>query len=73
MLSWLLSACASHNVEQYKNEGPKLDLQTYLNGRLTGEGMVQDWRGRVATKFSFDACGTWQGDTLTLDEHKVEN
>lgn len=33
-LSLLLSACASHSIEDYADQTPTLDLQEYFNGEL---------------------------------------
>jgi hypothetical protein len=44
-LAFLLSACSQISVQDYHEQQPKLDLQQYFNGDITGWGMVQDRRG----------------------------
>jgi len=68
LLSLGLTACASPNVEQYKNERPQLDLPQYLNGTLDGWGMFQNRSGEVEKRFHVVIEARWQGDIGTLDE-----
>ena len=67
-----LASCRS-DVEFYKGQTPKLDLKSYLNGHITGWGLIQNWRGNVTERFYFDATGSWKGDVGTLDEHMIYN
>ena len=66
----ILSGCSS-NIDYYKDSSPKLDLQTFLQGKIHGTGLIQDWRHRVTKKFEFDADASWKGDVGTLDEHMI--
>ena len=45
LFSLMLSACSGVGVQQYAAEQPRLDLQQYFNGEITGWGMVQDRSG----------------------------
>lgn len=52
----------------YEHTIPKSDLQTYFTGPIKAWGIVQDWRGRVVSRFDVTMHGTWNGNTGTLKE-----
>jgi hypothetical protein len=56
------------DVNQYQHQLPKLNLQSYLNGRITGYGIVQDRSGKVTKRFNFSGVGSWDGDMGRFDE-----
>ena len=62
----------STDVSHYANQGPKLDLKTYLNGRLMAHGMFVKRGGEVARRFKVTMDATWQQENGiwvgTLDE-----
>lgn len=64
----MLSSCSSNSLEYYKNTHPKADIKEYFNGPIKAWGIVQDWRGRVITRFDIEMVGKWEGDTGTLTE-----
>ena len=70
IMTILISSCRS-NVEYYKEQKPKVDLKNYLNGHIKGTGLIQNWRGNVTERFTFNAQASWKGDIGTLDEHMV--
>ncbi|MDE5021033.1 DUF3833 domain-containing protein, partial [Francisella tularensis subsp. holarctica] len=55
----------------YKGEGPKLNLQQYLQGKIDGTGIIQDYKGKVTTQFDFSGTASWDGNLGTCDEHMV--
>ncbi len=65
----MLSGCFGHSLESYKDTSPKADIKEYFNGPIKAWGIVQDWRGRVVSRFDVDMVGEWDGDTGTLTEH----
>lgn len=65
----MLSGCAGKNMDYYKDTTPRADIKTYFNGPIKAWGIVQDWRGRVVTRFDVEMVGTWEGDVGTLTEH----
>jgi hypothetical protein len=67
----MLSSCAGHNLEYYKDTTPRVDIKEYFNGPIKAWGMVQDWRGRVVRRFDIDLVGEWNGDVGTLTENFV--
>lgn len=68
VLSLGLTACASTDVTQYRDERPALDLRQYLNGTLDAWGLVQDRSGVVTRRFQVVIEARWDGDTGVLDE-----
>lgn len=65
----MLCACSGNNLEYYKNTRPQADIKEYFNGPIKAWGVVQDWRGRVVTRFDVDMVGEWRGDVGTLTEN----
>ncbi len=64
----MLSGCFSHSLEHYDDTAPKADIKEYFNGPIKAWGVVQDWRGRVISRFDVDMVGSWDGDVGTLEE-----
>lgn len=67
----LLVGCTSVDIEDYANDGPRLDLAEYFTGTTRAWGMVQDYTGEVQRRFTVDIQGRYEDDTLTLDESFV--
>jgi hypothetical protein len=64
----ILSACAGPHIDDYANEKPYFDLQTYFNGDITAHGLFTNRSGKVVKRFEVKMKCTWQGDEGTLDE-----
>lgn len=64
----MLSACMHSDVTHYQGMKPEMDIQTYFSGPIKAWGIVQDWRGRVVSRFDVTMVGSWQGDNGTLEE-----
>lgn len=64
----MLSGCAGNTLGHYENTKPEADIQAYFTGPIQAWGLVQDWRGRVVTRFDVNMVGVWDGDTGTLTE-----
>ena len=62
-----LSGC-SQSLDAYADKGPKLDLQHYLNGKISGTGIIKNWRGQVVQQFDFTGEAHWQGDQGHFNE-----
>ena len=69
ILSGLLGGCSSDSVQQYQHDTPKLNLEQYLSGHITGSGLIQTRSGTVSSRFDFSATGSWKGDVGILDEN----
>ena len=67
-LAATLAGCSGPRPEQYANQQPRLDIQSYFNGTLDAHGMFQDRSGEVVKRFMVVMRCQWQGDTGTLDE-----
>jgi len=61
-------SCSSDKISQYANNTPKLNLQSFLNGRISGYGIVEDYKANVTKRFSFSGVGFWDGDKGSFDE-----
>lgn len=58
---------------EYDNYGPKLKFEEFFNGKVKAWGIIQDWRGKVTTRFKIDMIGTWEGNEGKLDEEFIFN
>lgn len=68
LLSGLALAGCGTSMKHYENNGPKLKLEEFFNGKLTAYGIVQDRQGKVTRRFRVDMVGSWEGDEGILDE-----
>ncbi len=64
----LLTSCSSTQVQDYRNEKPKLVLEDYLNGNLEAHGFFQDRSGLIVKRFKVSMKATWNGNVGVLDE-----
>lgn len=64
----MFSGCRSNDINFYKDSEPQVDIKEYFTGPIKAWGLVQDWRGRVVTRFDVDMVGKWDGDEGTLEE-----
>jgi hypothetical protein len=64
----IISSCSNHNVSNYQNEMPKLNLHEFFNGKIYAQGVVQDRSGKVIKRFDVDMDASWTGNICTLDE-----
>ena len=67
----MLSGCKGNSLDYYQETEPKADIKAYFNGPIKAWGIVQDWRGRVTTRFDVTMVGSWEGDEGTLEEDFV--
>ncbi len=64
-----LSGCsASMKPEDFKGQEPRFVLEDYFAGKTKAWGMFHDRFGKLRRQFVVDITGTWDGETLTLDE-----
>jgi hypothetical protein len=63
-----ISGCASPGIEAYEKNTPKVDIKKYFNGKLIAFGTVQDFSGKVVSRFSAEIIGSFSGNTGTMDE-----
>lgn len=67
-LLFLLAGCAGVDIEDYADSEPRLDIAEYFAGTTKAWGMVQDYSGEVQRRFTVNIQGSYQNNTLTLDE-----
>lgn len=65
-----LAACGP-TLEDYAGTTPELELERFLDGRLTAHGVFEDRFGNLRRSFVVDVLGTWDGEVLTLAEDFV--
>lgn len=68
MMAVTMLSCCNNEIDHYKGTEPKFDVKEYFNGPIKAYGVVQDWRGRVVTKFDVDMKASWDGDKGILEE-----
>ncbi|WP_417519910.1 DUF3833 domain-containing protein [Minwuia sp.] len=68
---FLLTACGSPNLEDYREKTPALDLVAYFEGTTDAWGLFQDRFGKVRRQFHVVIEGRVEGDVLILDEDFV--
>lgn len=66
----MLTSCNPSDaaLKHYETMQPRFDMRSYFDGDIKAWGIVQDWRGRVVSRFDVTMRGSWQGDTGTLEE-----
>lgn len=64
----MLNGCKGNTLDYYKGTTPEVDLQDYFTGPIKAWGIIQDWRGRVVSRFDVDMVGTWENGVGTLKE-----
>ncbi len=64
----MLNGCG-HSLLHYNNTTPEFSMQEFFDGDIKGWGFVQDWRGRVVSRFDVTLHGEWDGNEGTLKEH----
>lgn len=69
-LSLLLTGCTA-DINDYRQQQPRLDIFDYFQGRTQAWGMVQDRSGKQLRRFHVEINGNVVGETLTLNEQFV--
>lgn len=67
-LFFLFVSCSSQNLDNYKNETPKLNLRAFFDGKLFAQGIIQNRAGKVIKRFDVDINASWDGNVGTIDE-----
>ncbi|UTW54354.1 DUF3833 domain-containing protein [Kordiimonas sp. SCSIO 12610] len=55
-------------VQDFKSISPTLTLEDYFQGKTRAYGLFEDRFGKVRNQFTVQIEGTWDGETLVLDE-----
>lgn len=64
----LLTGCGRMNIEDFEGRTPALALENYFAGETRAWGLFEDRFGTVRREFVVDITGTWDGETLVLEE-----
>ncbi|WP_053980740.1 DUF3833 domain-containing protein [Marinagarivorans algicola] len=67
----LLGACSPITVNDYKDKTPKLNVETFFEGRLSAHGVVKNRSGKVIRHFNAKIHARWDNGIGTLDEYFV--
>ena len=57
----LLAGCAGHQINDYANEKPALDMRQYFNGTIDAYGVFTDRSGKVVKRFTVVMDCKWTG------------
>jgi len=68
ILILLLSSCSKMNPEDYKNTEPKIKIEEYFLGNVKAWGIFQDRSGKVKRQFTAKMKGSFNNETLILNE-----
>lgn len=63
-----LTGCDTMKIEDFAEKEPRFRLEEYFAGRSRAWGLFEDRFGNLRREFVVDIVGTWDGDTLTLEE-----
>ncbi|MQX37164.1 DUF3833 family protein [Roseospira navarrensis] len=64
-----LTGCGNMKPDDFADAEPKLVLEEYFPGKTYAWGIFVDRFGNLRRQFQVEIDGTWDGTTLTLDEH----
>ncbi len=69
ILTMSLFSCSNIKPKDYESNNPKLDIRSYLNGKVKAWGMLEDRSGKVTRRFTVQMEGKWKGNQGTLEEY----
>jgi len=65
----MLTGCSGDRLQDYKDTKPEMVFESFFNGPVKAQGLVQNRQGHVIRRFDIDMSGSWNGSTGTLDEN----
>ena len=57
-----------NNQDFYQNTKPKASIKEFFSGKIKAWGIIQNWRGKVVSRFDVTMVGKWQEDEGILKE-----
>lgn len=69
----IVSGCTTMKPTDFKNSEPRLVLEKYFAGKTRAWGLFEDRFGKVRRQFTVEITGSWDGETLELDERFAYN
>lgn len=70
---FILSSCTSIDVHTYSDYKPIMKPEVFFSGPMTAHGIVKNRAGKVIRYFNADIKGSWNGESITLDEDFIFN
>ncbi|MDX1710498.1 MAG: DUF3833 domain-containing protein [Rhodovibrionaceae bacterium] len=64
----IAGGCSTMKIEDFKGTEPRLRLEEFFAGKSQAWGTFEDRFGNVRRQFTVDIVGTWDGETLVLEE-----
>jgi hypothetical protein len=61
-------SCSGNKLSGYKDNTPKLDLRTYLNGKTKAWGVLEKGN-KITRRFTVEMETTWKGNEGVLKEY----
>lgn len=68
LMFMILLSCSSHDLNDYAQESPRINLREFFDGKIKALGIVQNRSGKVIKRFEVDIIASWKGDEGVLDE-----
>ena len=65
------TGCSSVQVDNYANNTPVLDPETFFDGQMSAHGVIKDRSGKVIRYFNVDIKAYWEDGVGTLEEDFV--
>ena len=66
-----ITACSTVQVQDYADNQPILDPETFFDGQLSAHGVIKDRGGKVIRYFNVDITAYWREGIGTLEEDFV--
>jgi hypothetical protein len=73
LLGGIAAGCAPVSVTDYRELEPRLELESFFQGKLTAHGVVKARSGRVIRIFNADIDAYWENGRGVLDEDFLFN
>jgi len=67
----LVGGCSNMQIEDFQETQPEFIIEEYFLGKTQAWGLFEDRFGNVQRQFVVEITGTWDGETLTLNEDFV--
>lgn len=69
----IIMACAltlscSTPITDYADNKPTLVLEHFLDGHISGTGIIENWKGKMTQQFDFEGDATWENGVCTFQE-----
>merc|ERR1711939_681021 len=64
----IISGCTNMKPIDFKDQTPVLRIEEYFQGTTRAWGIFEDRFGTLRRQFTVEITGTWDGETLVLDE-----